>query len=560
MAGTSLSPEQEEYLECIVQSADHLKNVVSDILDFDQLKRGFNIQKEPVSVRECLYAALRSSGVDLTPSSSSLPTLPSPSEAHAFFSSPPTPHAESSVASVSPVSPTREVLPGVYCTVAEDVPQFILSDRDRIVQVLSNLIHNAIRFTNRQSRHVDIKIERVKEKERDQQEGEEKALSSSSSTSSLAASLELLPEEFHSPHASGELVLDDQPSGMQRDDNAATSQSEPLPAHSTTQSSAQSDATETRAQNVRLRVSVHDNGLGIDPKHQPEAFAPYFRSDTSLSHTYVGTGMGLSICKMVAGLLGGEMTLESEGKDKGTTITFTITAGLCTSPPSATELTPPSSVAELSSSFISEPSSSRRSSSEPSSRRSSTSPESSPSTSPALPHPLSDIQPSPSPSPEFSSQSPMQSPPANAFFPYKSPQIALPKVDFDGTGIDRNVRVLLVEDNLMNQKILLRLFEKLGIRPDVACNGDEAVELTGRKQYDIVFMDLHMPVCDGFEATKKIKSLPDTHPQPLIYALTASVSVEDRDKCLALGMKGHLPKPLSIRELIAVLKVVSVSD
>lgn len=521
MAGTSLSPEQEEYLECIVKSADHLKNVVSDILDFDQLKRGFRIHKNPVSVRECLQEALRSSGVDPAPSlTTAFPALPSSSETQAVFPSTPPPVVGSPVALASPMSPAQEVLPGVYCAIDDDVPQFILSDHDRIVQVLANLIHNAIRFTNRQSRHVDITISRAKEKDE-----EERGLSSASSTSSLAESLELLPEEFHSPHTAGVFHLDDSSFGAQHDDNPAAAQSELTRSSSTTQL-----AEASAHQNVCLRVTVRDNGLGIDPLQHASAFSPYFRSDTSLSRTYVGTGMGLSICKMVANLLGGEMTLESQGKDKGTTITFTINADLWA---------PPSTVAELSSSLISQPSS----------RRSSTSPESSPSVSPALPRPAS-------PSPESSPQSP----PPNAFFPYKSPQMALPKVDFESTGINRNVRVLLVEDNIMNQKILLRLFVKLGIHPDVASNGDEAVELIEQKRYDIVFMDLHMPVCDGFEATKKIQSLPDSRPKPPIYALTASVSLEDRDKCLALGMKGHLPKPLSIRELIAVLRVVSVSD
>jgi len=261
---------------------------------------------------------------------------------------------------------------------------------------------------------------------------------------------------------------------------------------------------------VRLKVVVRDNGIGLSAMQRDSAFSPFFQADNSLSRLHIGTGMGLSICRLVVELLGGKMTAESDGKDKGTTITYTIRAELPT-------------VAEISSS------------------------------SDLLPPPPVEEQMSPSPSPPTSPLlSSLSLSLSEIFFPYNSPQhVSLPKQELEP--LDKNMRILLVEDNQMNQKILLRLFNKLGTSPDLASHGDEAVELVKKQHYHIVFMDLHMPVCDGFEATRKILELPDPFHKPPIFALTASVSAEDKAKCIALGMKGHLPKPVSLKALLEVL-------
>lgn len=110
------------------------------------------------------------------------------------------------------------------------------------------------------------------------------------------------------------------------------------------------------------------------------------------------------------------------------------------------------------------------------------------------------------------------------------------------------LRVLVVEDNVANQKVALRSLERLGHRADVAQNGREALEALEQRPYDVVFMDLQMPEMDGLEATRRIRV---QWPQGglRIIALTANASLEDREACAAVGMDGLLGKPLAIERL-----------
>ncbi len=110
-------------------------------------------------------------------------------------------------------------------------------------------------------------------------------------------------------------------------------------------------------------------------------------------------------------------------------------------------------------------------------------------------------------------------------------------------------RILLAEDNRVNQKVALRIMERLGYRADVASNGEEAVSAMLRQDYDIILMDVHMPEMDGLEATRQIRECVDAHRQPKIVALTASAMKEDRNKCLQVGMDDYITKPVQIEEL-----------
>jgi len=113
-------------------------------------------------------------------------------------------------------------------------------------------------------------------------------------------------------------------------------------------------------------------------------------------------------------------------------------------------------------------------------------------------------------------------------------------------------KVLVCEDNETNQEVLKALLEKLGIDVEIVTNGEEAIESIDQnsEQYDLVFMDLHMPKMDGFKSTKAIlKKFPD---MPVI-ALTANTAESDRKQCFELGMKGYLTKPLQKEKLIAEL-------
>ncbi len=106
------------------------------------------------------------------------------------------------------------------------------------------------------------------------------------------------------------------------------------------------------------------------------------------------------------------------------------------------------------------------------------------------------------------------------------------------------IRILLVEDNFVNQKVTIRQLEKLGYRADIAGNGQEAYDAVSTIPYDLVLMDCNMPIMDGYTATKKIRENPKIKDIPII-ALTANAMKEDEEKCLAAGMNDYLTKPVN---------------
>ncbi len=131
-----------------------------------------------------------------------------------------------------------------------------------------------------------------------------------------------------------------------------------------------------------------------------------------------------------------------------------------------------------------------------------------------------------------------------------APAIKAP--DFSGK------RVLLAEDNEFNREIALAVLEGRGLKVEWAANGREACDLLKLKRadyFDLVLMDIQMPVMDGYAATRKIRSLDDPALARIpIIAMTANAFAEDRDQALAAGMDGHLAKPLDIEALDAELR------
>ena len=115
-------------------------------------------------------------------------------------------------------------------------------------------------------------------------------------------------------------------------------------------------------------------------------------------------------------------------------------------------------------------------------------------------------------------------------------------------------RVLLVEDNDINQKVARRLLERLGLRPDSAWNGVEAVEAARETAYDLVFMDIQMPEMDGFIATRHLRQQTGaTRNDVPIVAMTAHAMKGDRERCLEAGMNDYISKPVKARELRGVV-------
>ncbi|HEX6020074.1 MAG TPA: response regulator, partial [Burkholderiaceae bacterium] len=130
----------------------------------------------------------------------------------------------------------------------------------------------------------------------------------------------------------------------------------------------------------------------------------------------------------------------------------------------------------------------------------------------------------------------------------------------DGQMAQRHpLRILLAEDNLVNQKLALRLLQQMGYRADVASNGIEAIESVARQAYDVVLMDVQMPEMDGLEASRRIVARwPGTAQRPRIVAMTANAMQGDREACLAAGMDDYLTKPIRVEALVRALSQVAV--
>lgn len=121
------------------------------------------------------------------------------------------------------------------------------------------------------------------------------------------------------------------------------------------------------------------------------------------------------------------------------------------------------------------------------------------------------------------------------------------------------LKLLLAEDNLVNQKLAMQLLKRLGYTADIAENGLQVLEMLQTNSYDVVLMDVQMPVLDGLEATHRIRIELPPDDQPYIIAMTANAMSGDREACLAAGMDGYVSKPVQVGELETALKVAAQS-
>ena len=122
------------------------------------------------------------------------------------------------------------------------------------------------------------------------------------------------------------------------------------------------------------------------------------------------------------------------------------------------------------------------------------------------------------------------------------------------------LRILLAEDNVVNQKVALLMLARLGYRADVVANGVEVLDALERQHYDVVLMDIQMPEMDGLEATQIIMEKFAPPQRPYIIAMTAHALTGDEERYLLSGMNGYVSKPVRLESLVNALHGVPVAD
>jgi signal transduction histidine kinase/CheY-like chemotaxis protein len=312
---------------------------------------------------------------------------------------------------------------------------------------------------------------------------------------------------------------------------------------------------------TRVKISVTDTGIGITAEQMATLFERYTQADPSTARRYGGTGLGLVISKTLVELMGGEIGAQSH-PGAGSTFWFALPlhAGDAAEAAARSQEAPPASPAvpatvETRDLAVTPPAAAvPASSAAPAAAAAPSAPPAAPAkaaepavfTEPvmrALPTMASEAamgdKAAVSDKAAVGNAAPLSAPPAARVNP-KSPA---------GT------RLLLVEDNFVNQRVALYMLAKLGYRVDVAKNGREAIDRLRKTRYDLVLMDCHMPEMDGFEATRFIRDRSSAvldHEVPIV-AMTANAFADDRTRSLDSGMNDFLSKPVYQTTLAAML-------
>ncbi len=499
---TPLTVEQRDYLETVKKSADALLSVINDILDFSKIEAGkLELEYSPFDMRDTLGDTLNTLAL----------------RAH------------------------QKGLE-LACHIAPEVPETVVGDPVRLRQILINLVGNAIKFTDR-----------------------------------------------------GEVVVDVQFQGTE----SGTPLSEPAP---------------STPDSCWLHFSVRDTGIGIPADKQAMIFDAFAQVDSSTTRRYGGTGLGLAISSRLVKRMGGRIWVESD-LGKGSTFHFTarfVRHRAALERPARQE---PGRLRGLSVLVVDDNATNRFILAETLThwQMRPTTVENAPAALEALESAYRSGEPFSlvlldAHMPEIdgfmlaerihehpdltgatvmmlsSASQPLESrrcqklglaayltKPIKQAELYRAILVALgspelrpqsppPPVIRGG----RPLRLLLAEDNLVNQKLAVRLLEKQGHTVVVAANGREAVEAAQRQPFDLVLMDVQMPEMDGFEATAAIRQAERGTGRHLpILAMTAYAMKGDRERCLASGMDGYVSKPIQqheLREMIEKLVAASGSS
>jgi PAS domain S-box-containing protein len=362
---------------------------------------------------------------------------------------------------------------------------------------------------------------------------------------------------------------------------------------------------------TEIQFMVSDTGIGIPEDRRNRLFHPFRQGDSSTTRKFGGTGLGLAISKSLVKMMGGDIWVESS-PNEGSIFYFTIQAEIIATPPDTNPVSANAQPLEFASKrvLVGHPNQTSRivlsrqlrqwgigvacASSVPEILQTLTQ-------SPrfdlvildtailenndalleqsirqaAISNPLLLVTP-------LGQQFTVSEKYASCYYlnrPYhmnqlyqqltlafshevgngRSQPITTPtKSQFNkAQGSEHPLRILLAEDNLINQKVALRMLERLGYNADVAANGREAVEALTRQPYDLILMDIQMPEMDGMQATQQIRRGWLPNQQPRIVAMTANALAGDRETYLASGMDDYVSKPVKIEELTRVLQLTS---
>jgi CheY-like chemotaxis protein/HPt (histidine-containing phosphotransfer) domain-containing protein len=484
---TPLDGEQREYLDIVKNSADALLTVINDILDFSKIEAGkLELDSTDFGLRECLGDTLH-------------------------------------------LLAFRAAQKGLELVgdVAADVPDDLIGDAGRLRQIIINLVGNALKFTER-----------------------------------------------------GEVVLEVKRGSTANTDKESMESVSP----------------------VDLHFSVQDTGIGIPPKKQGVIFESFSQADTSTTRKYGGTGLGLTISKRLVEKMGGQIGVDSE-VGRGTTFYFTASFGRGHGSP-AGRAAPPVKLQGLPVLVVDDNATNRRILEDVLRhwQMQVTATDGARTALAALeragaagePFALILIDGHMPGMDGFALAERIQRTPHTAgttlvmltsggqpgdvarcrelgvgsylMKPIKQSDLlraigtalrltsqcgpAAGKVPAPPRGRHRPLHVLLAEDNLVNQRLATRLLEKMGHTPVVVGDGREAIAALERQAFDLVLMDVEMPEVSGFEATGIIRA----HEQKTgrhvpILAMTAHALKGDRERCLAAGMDGYVPKPIQAEEL-----------
>jgi len=244
-----------------------------------------------------------------------------------------------------------------------------------------------------------------------------------------------------------------------------------------------------------VRFEINDSGIGIPELAQKKLFSNFSQVDASTTRKFGGTGLGLAISKRMVEGMGGNIGVNST-EGKGSCFWFELPLDLAKDQNAA--------IIQTNSTYA-----------------------------PAQP-----LQPEAA---NVASQEILLN------VPSREPEIK-------STDTNTSSRILLVEDNKINQKLALVLLRKLGYSVDLAENGVEAVDAVWKNNYDLILMDMQMPVMGGIEATQKIRSLGGAKAGIPIVALTANAMESDFEACISAGMNEMLTKPINREKLISCLE------